>query len=215
MQKTYLLLLSLALLSTPLVQSHDGGVGAPKPHCEHPDAKRVHEYGPGNEFAIGGKVSYATPWFYDSNRPTDDTLNLPLDVQRSLARAVMDGGTVNDGTNCPLNETWDFHFEYAVGGAWLFAGDEALACWGGYPDHDPRTLIRVEDAVLTPLGVNVEFDVYVDTMNNGPFPTTPDCGDFESEIGINCVGSCVPWMGPGRDGTYQIFVHGTTGHIYN
>lgn len=119
---------------------------------------------------------------------------------------------------CPQADgTWDAHFEFAAGGAWLAAcgsacGDTGLglgseACFGAPADHAPRTPIRVVDAALTAAGQPVRFWVYVETGT--------DCGDFEADVGVACVDVCTPPWPPGPDGVYTIYVEGTTGHVEN
>ena len=113
---------------------------------------------------------------------------------------------------CPYGDTtWDGHLEWAFGGAWLQAS--ASACTDAYPDHAPGALIAVQDAVLTGLGSEVAFSVYADTLNNDLVQSEPNCGDFESDYGVDCVNQCAPGFPPGLDGTYQVYVSGTSGHI--
>ena len=117
---------------------------------------------------------------------------------------------------CPYGDTtWDGHYEWAFGGAWLMAGPMAEACFGAYADHTPGTVIRVFDMVLSAVGSDVAFSVYADTMNNDPVPSEPNCGDFESDYGVDCVNQCAPAFPPGLDGSYQVYVSGTTGDIVN
>ena len=115
---------------------------------------------------------------------------------------------------CPYGDTtWDGHLEWALGGAWLQAA--ASVCTDAYPDHAPGATITVVDAVLTTqLGSDVAFSVYADYLNNDPIPSEPNCGDWESDYGIDCVNSCAPSFPPGLDGTYQVFVSGTMGHVF-
>ena len=115
---------------------------------------------------------------------------------------------------CPYGDTtWDGHLEFAFGGAWLQARDSD--CTTAYADHAPGSTIKVYDAVLSAVGSDVAFSVYADTLNNDPIPSEPNCGDFESDYGVDCVNECAPGFPPGLDGTYQVYVSGTTGHIYN
>ena len=116
---------------------------------------------------------------------------------------------------CPYGDTtWDGHVEFAFGGGWLQAA--ASVCTEAYPDHAPGSTITVVDAVLTvELGSDVAFSVYADTLNNDPVPGEPNCGDFESDYGVDCVNQCAPGFPPGLDGTYQVYVSGTYGHICN
>ena len=113
---------------------------------------------------------------------------------------------------CPYGDaTWDGHLEFAFGGAWLQAA--ASVCTEAYADHAPGAPITVTDTVLSQFGSNVAFSVYTDTLNNDLFQNEPNCGDFESDYGVDCVNQCAPGFPPGLDGTYQVYVSGTTGHI--
>ena len=115
---------------------------------------------------------------------------------------------------CPYGDTtWDGHYEFAVGGAWLQAA--ASVCTDAYADHTPGSLIHVYDQALTRAGSSISFSVYSDTLNNNPVPEDPDCGDFESDYGVDCVDACVPGFPPGIDGSYQVYVSGTAGIICN
>ena len=108
--------------------------------------------------------------------------------------------------------TWDGHYEYAFGGAWLQAATSA--CTAAFADHAPGATITVYDNQLTgTLQSDVAFSVYADTLNNDPIPSEPNCGDFESDYGVDCVNSCAPAFPPGLDGSYQVYVSGTSGSI--
>ena len=116
---------------------------------------------------------------------------------------------------CPYGDTtWDGHFEYAHGGTWIQAA--ASVCTDAYPDAAPGVFIWVYDAILShQLGSDVAFSVYADTQNNNPVQEPPNCGDFESDYGVDCINYCAPAFPPGLDGSYQVYVSGTTGHIYH
>ena len=173
-------MLLLALTLAPLSGAHEGGVGAPKTHCETPFTDTAHH-------------EYGAP-------ATGEVIFLGLDASVPP---------------CPYGDTtWDGHIEFAFGGAWLQAATSA--CVDVYADHAPGTEISVYDAVLTPLGIDVLFSVYADTERDPNLPPEePNCGDFQSDFGINCVNTCTPGFPPGLDGSYQVYVSGTTGHIYN
>ena len=114
---------------------------------------------------------------------------------------------------CPYGDgTWDGHPEFAFGGAFIQAA--ASACTEAYADHAPGGTIGVYDAGLSSIGADVAFGVYSDTLNNNPIQEEPNCGDFESDYGVDCVNSCDPAFPPGLDGSYQVYVSGTTGHVY-
>ena len=115
---------------------------------------------------------------------------------------------------CPYGDTtWDGHYEYAFGGAWLQAA--ASVCTDAYPDHTPGSLISVSDVVLDLTFSDISFSVYADTLNNNPLPEDPNCGDWESDYGVDCVNFCAPGFPPGLDGTYQVYVSATYGVVSN
>ena len=120
---------------------------------------------------------------------------------------------------CPAwDPTWDGHLEFAAGGAWLLAcdfscgagyGDGALTCWGAWSDHAPSPTVTVDDAALLVVG----FEVWADRISL--FPQVPECGDFEADAHVVCVNACQIPFGPGLDGSYAIYVQGTTGHVFS
>ena len=115
---------------------------------------------------------------------------------------------------CPYGDTtWDGHIEYAHGGGWVQAS--ASVCTEVYADYAPGSPITLYDLILTASGSGVAFSIYADTQNNDPVPSEPNCGDFESDYGVDCVDACAPGFPPGLDGSYQIYVSGTTGHFYH
>lgn len=114
---------------------------------------------------------------------------------------------------CASGTNWDGHYEFASGGAWLLADEAgATTCFGTIADHSPFPFVQVHDALL---GDAVVFSVYADALNNVPplDPAEPDCGDYESDYGVWCEGSCSIGFPPGLDGSYQVYVSGTTGHV--
>ena len=114
---------------------------------------------------------------------------------------------------CPFDDgTWDGHYEFAYGGAQLQAA--ASVCTEAYADHAQGSLIAVHDTIYSPLGFDVTFSVYADTLNNNPIPEEPNCGDFETDYGVDCVNACAPGFPPGMDGAYTVYVSGTYGHVY-
>lgn len=104
----------------------------------------------------------------------------------------------------------DGHSEYARGGAWILveSGDGwtggTWACFGE-EGHHPRPLsLSVEDAALGP---GAPFFVTADQVNpSGPDPFGQDCGDYESDVVMRCVGGCFVTFAPGLDGSYAVFV---------
>ena len=193
------MLIAAVLVAGPLTQAHDGGTGQPKSWCESYgwDTPR-HEYATGTGFLLLDSRLAMPHWWDD------------WDIEEPLLVHLPGDGSVPP---CPYGDTtWDGHDEFAIGGAWLQAAQSP--CTEAYADHTPGTLILVSDAVLTPLGSDVAFSVYADTLNNDPVPSEPNCGDFESDYGIDCVNQCAPGFPPGLDGTYQVYVSGFNGHIY-
>lgn len=119
---------------------------------------------------------------------------------------------------CPYGDgLWDGHWDFAMGGAILLASEPGASyCYGGYAHHTPHSVIWVQDAVLTDLlASDVGFAVYSDALNNLPLAEEPNCGDGETDFGVDCVNSCAPGFPPGLDGAYHVYVSGTTGHIFN
>lgn len=183
------LALTLACLAAaaPLAWGHSPA-GTPKPYCElgMPGERATHDYGPP---ASGEAIMLAQ----DGSVPP-----------------------------CPYDDPfWDGHLEFAFGGAWLLAcdhpcgehlGEGATYCWGTYADHAQFPEVRVVDAVLTPQGLPVAFTVMADTLDNTGEPTTT-CGDFEVDWSIDCVDVCTVPFPASLDGSYQVYVQGTSGHV--
>ena len=172
------------LLAVPLAAAHDLA-GTPKLHCESGAEASTHDYGAP---AAGGVL-----WgFADGNR--DDC----------------------DGDGTPGD--YDGHSEWGLGGAWMLAGEGdgvtsgSTACYGEPAHHALYGPFSVQDVVL---GAGASFVVAADDLNPiGPDPITgADCGDFEADRGALCTGSCVVTFPPGLDGSYQVYVQGTAGHV--
>ena len=216
MNKTYLFAIATALMAAPLVMAHNPANplatpdGTPKLYCEDRFEWYVHDYGApatgvflqgyedGNLEDCDGVSSTGEPCagFED---PAD-----PLSFYAGLC-----------GFNSPVAD-WDFHAEYARGGAWLLscqtgcgvsgAGAGTDGCWGGDEAHHGEfPTVSVDDAVL---GSSASFWVAADHL------PPSDCGDFESETSFGpCIGSCgVPFIS-GLDGSYQVYVEGSVGHV--
>ena len=211
--KRFVLLILVAFLSAATSSAHPHGVGHMKNQCETLGEGGVHEYGqPSTGFALVGDWVTVVPFGNAQGPAVEDVPTAPF--TRSLGLVL---GQSSDGSipPCPFGDsTWDGHYEFAYGGARLQAA--ASVCTDAYADHTPGSIIHVVDAVLTlQLASDVAFSVYADTLNNDPVPWEPNCGDFESDYGVDCVNSCAPGFPPGLDGTYQVYVSGTTGHILN
>lgn len=115
--------------------------------------------------------------------------------------------------------SWDGHYEFGVGGAWLMAeeGDGvtggSLACWGAPADHPAA---RWSGIFVDERGAPFSFfRVHVDAVNNGPAPAPgePDCGDGESDASALCLAYCQPPFWAGLDGAYVVTPEGTHGVV--
>lgn len=167
-------------------------VGAPRTTCDSHTGDRDHEYGPSTGFVLAAGTDGA------------------LDCENLLQ---------GDG-----------HFEFALGGAWLLAceascggdGGGSFACWGTTADHAAFPEVVVYDQVLSSFeseddhAGNVAFQVSADLVNNVPplDPNESNCGDFEDDMMQDCVDSCFVTFPPGLDGSYAVYVSGTSGSIY-
>ena len=128
---------------------------------------------------------------------------------------------------CAYDPTWDGHYEFAYGGAYLLAceafcvspdglvGAGASQCWDTYADHEQFPRVYVNDLQLSAIGLDVAFTIAVDWWNNVPpvDPTHPECGDLETDIAVDCVNDCQVPFPPGLDGAYLVYVQGTQGHV--
>lgn len=191
MRTTFVISIAAALAITPLAFAHvDGGVaGTPKDYCEPARWDRSHDYGPSTGFLL----------FF------------PLDGN----------GQDCDGDYDPSNpdtETADYdgHAEFTFGGALLTAAQVPGCNDGAWVDHPPFPTVQVWDAFLSLIPSDVSFSVASDTLNNIPplDPNAPNCGDLESDYGVDCVNQCSVGFPPGLDGTYQVYVNGVVGHVW-
>ena len=200
-----LLTAALASIALPPSLAHDGGVGLVKTQCETAGETSVHEYAHSNGFLLAG--DWITVNFFGPPAAEPEPRASSGPTTRLLQPLL---GETADGAvpPCPFGDTtWDGHYEFAQGGARLQAA--ASVCTDAYADHSAGATIVVVDAVF----VDVAFSVYSDNLNNDPFQGGPNCGDFESDYGVDCVNICAPAFPPGLDGTYQVYVSGTTGHV--
>src|SRR5687767_997415 len=163
--------------------SHTYPVGSLRNWCESDLDDLYHEYGPSTGFAISPGI--------DGNVQGD---------------CDGDPNTVAD---------YDGHVEFAFGGAWLTAAASPGCNDGDSVDHAAFPTVWVGDHVLNLAEAPVSFSVYADTLNNVPpvDPAEPNCGDFESDYGADCTNECAVPFPPGLDGTYQVYVTGTSGSV--
>ena len=207
MRNIYLIVLAVAFATAPLAFAHDP-MGTPKLYCETTDEWAIHDYGaPASGNLIQG--------YEDGNLADCDgvfTFEPIVDTQDPF----------NSGWsfNPPLAD-FDGHAEYSRGGAWVLVetglgeasadptvGAGTLYCYGD-PGHHPKYgPFIVEDRFLE---TGVSFSVYADTedlLGDGE-----GCGDFESDFGTDCLDNCKVTFPPGLDGSYQVYVQGTMGHV--
>lgn len=222
MKNTYMVAVAAALMAAPLVMAHNPA-GTPKTYCEPQSEWNTHEYGaPATGMLLQG---------YEDGNPDDcdasGTDYKLVPVPGPCPEGYKDVGTViirepppavvyilcmKQG---PLD--YDGHAEYARGGAWILAesGDGlptsggSLNCFGDAAHHTYYGPVSVNDVAL---GAGATFTVAADTIDlssgaNGP------CGDFESDVDSTCTGSCIVTFPPSIDGSYQVYVQGTQGHV--
>lgn len=120
-----------------------------------------------------------------------------------------DGNLLADCSGMGIVGDWDGHTEFALGGARILAGWEALDCYGAEPHHDAYGPFTVDDLLL---GYGATFTVASDTVDLLGGSAGP-CGDFEEDMSTDCVGTCTVTFPPGLDGAYLIYVQGTQGHV--
>ena len=190
MNKTCLIAFAVALAVAPLAYGHSPD-GTPKAFCEGSGDLLLHEYGPP---ATGVLLAF----FIDGANRT---------------------GTAAD---CGLPNGGDGHAEYALGGAWILVntglgvpsadptvGAGALYCFGAEGHHGNFVTVNALDA--SPLGAGVEVTVAADTVDLTG--VGEGCGDFESDESATGFGTVTANFPHGLDGTYQVYVTGTQGHI--
>lgn len=217
MNHPYLLAVATALMMAPFAYAHNPGHplatpdGTPKLYCEPIQEWSVHDYG--------------APEFLSRN---GDGNVEDCDNSGGLGAPVVQSGHPCPTGYSPVYEApgvvicaililadYDGHAEFATGGAWLYVcdaacgpsgtGPGAIECFGDAAHHG--THVTVWDQLLGPAAFTVAADHLVRT-----FPSDP-CGDFESDISQACVGSCGIPFGTGPDGSYQVYVQGTQGHV--
>lgn len=218
MHRTFAAMLATLLLAAPLAFASHLPVGAPRTNCEPLAGAKSHEYVTGLGFAmLGGEPSHTAFPAGVIIHPTTFAPNTRTALGNALADGSIPPCAFGDGT-------WDGHLEFGYGGAWLFArsgtgapsNGGTLPCWGAPADHSSMPTISVFDHVIdVVLGTGTSFSVYADTYNNLSVIdfNTANCGDFESDLGVDCVTLCFIGFPPGLDGTYQVYVAGFSGVI--
>jgi hypothetical protein len=209
---------ALALAIAPLAFAHDPA-GTPKNYCEPLGEWNVHDYGaPATGALIFGHE--------DGNLGGDCSGNTVLNpggpcVYEDPNSPIGSGLGLCDSEIDPPLADWDFHSEFAFGGAWILVdsgngepswdpgvGAGTLYCYGAEGHHAAFGPVSVTDFVL---GAGATFSVYADTED---ITMAGDgCGDFEEDNGTDCVGSCTLTFPPGLDGSYVVYVQGTSGHV--
>ena len=126
----------------------------------------------------------------------------------SLFVASVDG-SVDDCDGDGIPGDGDGHPEFGYAGAHLAAGENAMVrCHGSHADHPQYPLVTVVDDVL---GSDVTFEVWA--YVGGPEPLD-DCGWYDADYAMECVGSCRVFFPSGPDGFYHVRVLGTSGLIW-
>ena len=210
MNKTYIIAIAAALFAAPLAYAHTDGNpnGTPKTYCEGASEWHTHDYGP----PATGRLLWG---FIDGNlEDCDGDFNAadPWCILEEITREDLNG----DGKICEAAD-YDNHAEWSRGGAWILSdnGDlvtfGAYACFGENAHHPQYGPFHAHDAVTG----GATFTVAADTVNLvGPDPVTGlDCGDFQSDAGASCTHHCTVTFPAGRDGSYQVYVTGTLGHV--
>lgn len=235
MDKRLLLTVVATLLAAPLSIAH-GPAGTPKNGCEDAGEWLVHEYavaggnivvvwptGAGREElqSAGGNIVVVWPTF-DGNVAGDCdpgfAIGEPcytLDPNDALGSSV---GVC--GFNPPLAD-WDGHNEFSFTGATLLVrsgdgkpsadptvGAGTLYCFGAEGHHAHFATVVVDDVVL---GGGAEVTLAADTVDLTG--TGEGCGDMFSDASMTGTGSVTATFPHGLDGSYEVYVHGTAGHV--
>ena len=222
MNKTYILAIVAALVAAPLALAHNPA-GTPKNYCEGSSEWFTHDYGP----VASGRLLYGNE---DGNLGGDCVTGHYVNGPSATPCADSDWSfSVEEDpvpatyvcVNPPVAD-WDGHNEFAFGGAWLLVtsgpgvpsadpsvGAGTLYCFGAAGHHANFATVTVTDLVL---GAGVNFRVASDTSDLTG--TGEGCGDFQSDNGQDCTGSCPVTFEAGLDGAYVVFVQvGTAGHV--
>ena len=207
MTRTYLIVLAVALAMAPLAYAHNP-MGTPKLYCEPVDEWIVHEYGA----PATGRLIQA----YEDGNLAD------CDGVFTFEPYVNPADPLDSGFRWdPPLADFDGHAEFSRGGAWILVesgtgepsadptvGAGTLYCFGDAGHHPKYGPFWVNDTVIEE-GVSflVAADI-TDLLEDGD-----GCGDFTSDVRSTCIDTCKVTFPPGLDGTYQVYVQGTQGHV--
>ena len=215
MNKIQLIAVMAMLAAAPMVMAHEPR-GTHKTYCEPTSEWNVHEYGP-------AATGILLQGYEDGNIQDCDNSGLEL---LSVDRICPPGWheiRILGLVICVkrLEPDDDGHAEYARGGAWLLVnsgpgvpsadpnvGAGSLYCFGHEGHHANFATVTVDDLVL---GAGAEVTIASDTVDLTG--TGEGCGDFESDNGATSVGTVTATFPAGLDGTYQVYVQGTQGHV--
>jgi hypothetical protein len=220
MNKSFLMAIVAALVAAPLALAHDPA-GTPKNYCEVGSAEwAVHDYAP----VASGSLIYGN----EDGNLGGDCVSGPLGTPCAGFDDPADPLTFYVGV-CDFNPPvadWDEHNEFAFGGAWILvnsgtgefnaAGSGTLYCFGAEGHHAEFGPVDVVDTVL---GAGATFTVAadnVDLVGSADPSQASGCGDFESDNGVDCIGTCTPTeitFPAGLDGAYVVYVQGSLGHV--
>jgi hypothetical protein len=208
MNRNLILLVAMAFAAAPFAVAHEP-TGTPKNYCEDPAEWNVHDYAPpadGHLIFLGQDGNIVEDCDESGSNVSVFYCIDPLLTPEACA-ACPDPDDPPEICEIVLPAAdFDGHIEFAFGGAWLSVTTvpECNSEVGHHPQFGP---ITVEDAVF---GATVAFWVASDFNNSIPptDPNEPNCGDFESDNGSECIGSCTVTFPAGLDGTYQVYVGG-------
>ena len=176
----------------------------PEYYCEAGDERLSHEYALPGELPAVVFGDHLVPPKFSTGKPTT------TDGARFLWYPCAYDGYMGDA-----------HSEFMADGAVLLVESGSgvassqpdhpagsVYCWGEWGHHRYFGPFLVEDPKYV---VDVEFHVYADLVD-----ITPDgvgCGDGLLDRLAVCTYYCSVTFPPGLDGSYQVYVFGTFGHI--
>ena len=243
MNKTYLIAIVAALVAAPLALAHEPKGTPKNYCEEQASGEwLLHEYGPaasGNVIQgyedgnVGGDCEPGFGAGHTCIPEVPDCLpapraNCPVDLTQDPPVCIppcwhVHLYAIHDHclfVNPPLAD-YDGHAEYTRGGAWLLVnsgtgapsadanvGAGTLFCFGDAGHHANFATVTVDDLVL---GGGAEVAIAADTFDFAG--TGQGCGDFESDEVSEGIGTVTATFPAGLDGTYQVYVRGSQGHI--